>query len=397
MKLYNFDEIIDRKNSGALKTDALMERYGHSDLIPLWVADMDFRCGDFITEALKKRVEEGIFGYTMPSGEYYDSIINWVKARHGWEIRQEWFCYIPGIVKGIALAMMNFTRPGDKVIIQPPVYHPFRLVTQMQHRKVANNPLVEENGKYRMDLDGLRKGIDKDCKLLILCNPHNPVGITWDRETLEEVAEICHENQVLVVSDEIHSDLGIFGNRHIPFATVSEKAKANSITFMAPSKTFNIAGIVSSYSIIPDARIRKSFYDFLHAGELDEGTIFAFTATRAAYGNGLEWMQQMLHYIENNIRFVDEFLKENIPPARAILPQASFLLWLDCRELRLSQKDLNALFVEKAGLALNDGEMFGKEGTGFMRMNVGCPRAILEKALERLKKAYSGGNPYRKV
>lgn len=384
---YNFDEIINRKNSGALKTDALMERYGRPDLIPLWVADMDFRCGNFITDALKKRVEDGIFGYTIPSQEYSNSIINWVKNRHRWEIRREWLSYIPGIVKGIALAIMNFSRPGDKIIIQPPVYHPFRLVTQMQGRKIVNNPLIEGNGNYRMNLKGLRKVIDQDCKLLLLCNPHNPVGITWTWETLEELADICHNKQVLVISDEIHSDLGIFGNKHTPFATVSVKAMENSITFMAPSKTFNIAGIVSSYSIVPDDRIRKSFYDFLHAGELDEGTIFAFTATHAAYRNGLEWMQRMLRYIENNIRFVDGYLNANIPRIKAILPQASFLLWLDCRELRLSQKDLNALFVEKAGLALNDGEMFGEEGRGFMRMNVGCPRVILEKALGQLKRA----------
>jgi cystathionine beta-lyase len=382
---YNFDEIIDRKNSGALKTDALLERYVQADLIPLWVADMDFRCGDFIIDALKKRVEEGIFGYTIPSQEYYDSIVNWVKNQHHWAVKQEWFSYIPGIVKGIALAMMNFTRPGDKVIIQPPVYHPFRLVTLMQHRQVVNNPLIEENGKYRMDLDGLKKIIDKDCKLLLLCNPHNPVGITWEKETLEELAEIAYGNKVLIISDEIHSDMGLFGNKHIPFATVSEKAKENSITMMAPSKTFNIAGIVSSYSIIPNDRIRKSFYDFLYAGELDEGTIFAFTATRAAYEKGLDWMHQMIEYIENNIRFVEHYLKENIPQIKAIIPQASFLVWLDCRELKLSQKDLNTLFVKKAGLALNDGKMFGKEGSGFMRMNVGCPQAILEKALNQLK------------
>jgi cystathionine beta-lyase len=387
MTQYNFDEIIDRRNSGALKTDALSERYGQADLIPLWVADMDFHCGDFIIDALKKRTDEGIFGYTIPSQAYYDSIVHWVKSQHRWTIEQEWFSYIPGIVKGIALAIMNFTRPGDKVILQPPVYHPFRLVTQMQQRQVVNNPLIEENGKYRMDLEGLKKIIDKDCKILLLCNPHNPVGIIWEKEILKELAEICYNNKVLVISDEIHADMGLFGNKHIPFATVSEKAKENSITFMAPSKTFNIAGIVSSYSIVPNAAIRKSFYDFLHAGELDEGTIFAYTATQAAYTNGLEWMRQMLGYIESNILFVDRYLKENIPQIKAFLPQVSFLIWLDCRELRLNQKELNTLFVKKAGLALNDGEMFGKEGRGFMRMNIGCPQAILEKALNQLKSA----------
>jgi cystathionine beta-lyase len=387
MKQYNFDEIIDRKNTGALKTNALKERYGRSDLIPLWVADTDFRCGDFIVDAIRQRAAHGIFGYTIPPQSYYDSVIDWVKNRHHWNIKQEWFSYIPGIVKGIALTILNFSQPQDKIIIQPPVYHPFRLVPLMQRRNIVNNPLIEENGRYRMDLEGLKKVIDKDCKLLILCNPHNPIGITWHRETLEELAEICYNNNLLVVSDEIHSDMGLFGNKHIPFASVSEKAEKNSITFMAPSKTFNIAGLVSSYSIIPDEQIRKSFYDFLRAGELDEGTIFAYAATQAAYEQGLDWMQQMLRYVENNIRFVDNYLKDNIPQIKAIIPQASFLLWLDCRELGFNQKELNDLFVEKAGLALNDGEMFGKEGLGFMRMNVGCPRAILKQALEQLHKA----------
>ncbi|MDR0507472.1 MAG: PatB family C-S lyase [Dysgonamonadaceae bacterium] len=384
MKKYNFDEIIDRKNTGALKIDVLQERYGNSDLIPLWVADMDFRCGDFIIDAIKNRADNGIFGYTVPSQSYYDSIICWINEHHGWKIEQEWISYVPGIVKGIAFTILNFSSPQDKIIIQPPVYHPFRLVTQMHGRQVVNNPLIEENGWYRMDFDGLKKLIDKDCKLLILSNPHNPIGITWQRETLEELAELCYDRGVLVVSDEIHSDMALFGNQHIPFATVSEKAKENSITFMAPTKTFNIAGIVSSYSIIPNCRTRKSFYDFLQASELNEGTLFAYVATQAAYENGVGWMRQMLQYVESNIQFVDSYLKENIPQIKAFIPQASFLMWLDCRDLKLNQKSLEDLFVNKAGLALNSGEMFGKEGIGFMRMNIACPKTVLEKALERL-------------
>jgi cystathionine beta-lyase len=386
MQNYNFDEFIDRRGTGALKTDSLKERYGRDDLIGLWVADMDFRTGDFITNALIKRCQEGIFGYSIPSENYAGSIINWVKNRHGWEIQKEWLSYIPGIVKGIAFCIMKYTLPGDKIIIQPPVYHPFRLVPLMHHRQVVNNPLIEENGKYRMDLEGLRSIIDKNCKILLLCNPHNPIGITWDKDTLEELAEICSENNILVISDEIHSDMGIFGHKHLPFASVSPKAAKNSITFMAPSKTFNIAGIVSSYSIIPNREIRKSFYDYLHASELDEGTIFAYTATEAAYSKGLDWMLQMLAYIENNILFVDNYLKKNIPLIKSFIPEASFLVWLDCRELGLNHSELLSLFVDKAHLALNDGEMFGPGGEGFMRMNIGCPLSIISQALEQLKK-----------
>ncbi|MDR1610147.1 MAG: PatB family C-S lyase [Candidatus Symbiothrix sp.] len=384
---YNFDEVIDRRETCAVKTDALKRLYGREDLIALWVADMDFRCGDFIIDALTKRIGEGIFGYTRASDGYFDSIIKWIGNRHQWEIKKEWLSYIPGIVKGIAFCVMKFTNPGDKIIIQPPVYHPFRLVPQAHSRQIVNNPLIEENGKYRMDLEGLKKIIDKDCKMLILCNPHNPIGIVWDKETLQELAQICAENNILVVSDEIHSDMGLFGYKHLPFACVSQEAAGNSITFMAPSKTFNIAGIVSSYSIIPNQQIRESFYRYLHASELGDGTIFAYAATEAAYGYGEDWMRQMLNYVEGNILFTDTYLKENIPQIKAIIPEASFLVWLDCRELKLQQSELVSLFVNKAHLALNDGEMFGEEGTGFMRLNAGCSRIVLQRALEQLKQA----------
>jgi cystathionine beta-lyase len=386
MKKYNFDEVIDRRGTCAVKTDALAKLYGREDLIALWVADMDFRCGDFIIDALAKRIQEGIFGYTKTSDSYFESIIEWVGTQHQWEVKRDWLSYIPGIVKGIAFCVMKFTDPGDKIIIQPPVYHPFRLVPEAHSRQVVNNPLIEENGKYRMDLEGLKKIIDKDCKMLILCNPHNPVGITWDKKTLQELAHICAENHILVVSDEIHADMGIFGHKHLPFACVSQEAADNSITFMAPSKTFNIAGIVSSYSIIPNQQLRDSFYKYLRASELSDGTIFAYTATEAAYRNGEDWMRQMLDYVESNILFVDSYLKENVPQIKAIIPEASFLVWLDCRALGLQKSELISLFVDKAHLALNDGEMFGPGGSGFMRLNVGCSKIVLKQALEQLGK-----------
>jgi len=388
MEKFNFDEVIDRKGTGAVKTDLLKKRYGREDLIGLWVADMDFRCGDFIIDALTKRCQEGIFGYTMALDSYFESIVEWVENQHQWKINREWLSYIPGIVKGIAFCVMKFTDPGDKIIIQPPVYHPFHLIPEGHSRKVVNNPLIEKNGKYQMDLEGLKKIIDKEkCKMLILCSPHNPVGITWDKEILQELAHICAENNILVISDEIHADMGIFGHRHTPFATVSQEAADNSITFMAPSKTFNIAGIVSSYSIVPNQQLRESFYQYLHASELSDGTIFAYIASEAAYRNGKDWMQQMLEYIESNILFTDKYLKENVPQIKVIIPEASFLIWLDCRALGLPQSELVSLFVNKAHLALNDGEMFGPGGSGFMRLNVGCSRVVLKQALEQLKQA----------
>lgn len=388
MKHYNFDEIIDRKGTSCVKYDGLKNAYqGKENLIPLWVADMDFATPDFIVEALKKRCEHSVFGYTFDDDEYYESIQTWLDYKYHWKTEREWISYIPGIVKGIGLAVQCFTQPGDKVIIQPPVYHPFRLVPTRMGREVVYNPLKLEDGVYKMDFEQLESLIDKDCKMLILSNPHNPGGVVWEKEALVKLAQICSAHGILVISDEIHAEMTYPQFRHHPFATVSEEAAACSVTFMAPSKTFNIAGIVSSYALVPDTRIREKFYSFLEAGELNAGTIFAFTATKAAYTYGAEWLQQMRSYVIENVNFVDEYLKKNIPQIKVYRPQASFLVWLDCRELKLTQPELVQLFEDKAGLALNDGTMFGKEGEGFMRLNIGCPRSILNQALESLKKA----------
>lgn len=388
MKHYNFDEIIDRKGTSCVKYDGLKNAYqGKENLIPLWVADMDFATPDFIVEALKKRCEHPVFGYTFDDDEYYESIQTWLDYKYHWKTEREWISYIPGIVKGIGLAVQCFTQPGDKVIIQPPVYHPFRLVPTRMGREVVYNPLKLEDGIYKMDFEQLESLIDKDCKMLILSNPHNPGGVVWEKEALVKLAQICSAHGILVISDEIHAEMTYPQFRHHPFATVSEEAAACSVTFMAPSKTFNIAGIVSSYALVPDSRIREKFYSFLEAGELNAGTIFAFTATKAAYTYGAEWLQQMRSYVIENVNFVDEYLKKNILQIKVYRPQASFLVWLDCRELKLTQPELVQLFEDKAGLALNDGTMFGKEGEGFMRLNIGCPRSILNQALESLKKA----------
>lgn len=387
MEPYDFDLLIERRGTDCIKVDALKERYGRDDLIPLWVADMDFRTPPFIVEALKKRCKHEIFGYTYASDEYYNSIIRWVEKLHAWKIKREWISYIPGIVKGIGLAVLCFTQPGDKVIIQPPVYHPFRIVPTLENRTIINNPLKLVDGKYVMDFEQLESIIEPDCKILILCNPHNPGGIVWEKETLVRLAEICSKHHILVISDEIHAEIVYPGYTHYPFASVSDLAARNSITFMAPSKTFNIAGIVSSYSIVPDEKIRKQFYSFLEASELNDASIFAYVATCAAYQQGDNWRREMINYVKENVRFVDEYLKAYIPAIKAYLPQASFLVWLDCSELNLSQENLVSLFVDEAHLALNDGSIFGPGGEGYMRLNVGCPRSILEKALNNLKTA----------
>jgi cystathionine beta-lyase len=386
MTHYNFDKVVDRSHTGALKLEVLEERYGRGDLTPLWVADMDFETPSFITNALKRRLEHSLFGYTIDPPEYKPAIINWYQRIHNWNIKAEWLSFIPGIVKGIGMVVDVFTNEGDKVIIQPPVYHPFRLTPLGNKREVVFNPLIETtDGSYHMDFEQLEQ-IAPGCKVLILSNPHNPAGITWDAETLRRLAEICHRNGIIVISDEIHSEMALWGNRHIPFATVSDDAAACSITFGAPSKTFNIAGIVSSYSIIPNKELRERFYAWLTANELNEPTIFSPIATVAAYTDeGDAWRKEMLSYIEGNINFVCDFCKKHIPAIKPWKPQASFLVWLDCRQLGLNHDQLIDLFVNKARLALNDGEMFGPGGEGFMRLNVASPRSILEQALTQLQ------------
>lgn len=385
---YDFDKIIDRHGTGALALDVLQERYGKADLMPLWVADMNFATPQFITDAMKRRLDHSLFGYTVVPKDFWPTVTRWIEAHHQWTVREEWMRFVPGIVKGIGFVVNVFVKPDEKVIIQPPVYHPFRLTPAGNGREVVMNPLIRhDDGSYSMDFDNLAEVADDKCRLLILSNPHNPAGIVWDEETLRRLAHFCAERGIIVISDEIHCDMALFGNRHHPFASVSEEAAQCSITFGAPSKTFNIAGIVSSYCIVPNEDLRNRLFSWMAANELDEPHIFAPIATMAAFNEGEEWRRQMLHYIEGNIMFVEDYLKENLPQIKPLRPQASFLVWLDCRGLRLQHAALVHLFVDEAGLALNDGEMFGKGGEGFMRMNIASPRAVLREALGRLKDA----------
>lgn len=390
---YDFDKIIDRSGSGDLKHEVLQERYGRSDLLPLWVADMDFETPRFITDALRQRLEHSLFGYTVVPDALWTSITQWIQDHHQWDVKREWLTYIPGIVKGIGMAVNVFVKEDEKVIIQPPVYHPFRLTPEGNGRKVVYNPLKEVNGTYEMDFEQLSEVADDKCRLLILSNPHNPAGICWSRETLQRLAHFCYEHHIIVISDEIHADMALFGHQHVPFASVSDEAAQISITFGAPSKTFNIAGIVSSYAIVPNDSLRRRFYTWLEANELNDPPLFSPIATIAAYTQqGEDYRRQMLGYIEENIRFVEDYCREDLPQIKPWRPQASFLVWLDCRALGLTHDALVDLFVNRAHLALNDGAMFfakqsGNDGFGFMRLNVGTPRAILRQALEQLRAA----------
>lgn len=396
MSNYNFDNIINRHGTHSVKTDVLKELYGRDDLIALWVADMDFKADTHIIESIKEVVEHGIYGYPIEPPQYKDSIVNWLQNIQQWKVEKEWLAYLPGIVRGMSYAIQHFTNENDKIIIQQPVYHPFRLIPQNNNRQVANNPLTIKktinNGDwasniYAMDFENLRQITEQNnCKMLILCHPHNPGGIVWDKAALVELAEICYEKQILVISDEIHADLQLWNNQHIPFATVSEKAAQISITMGAPSKSFNIPGLCSSYVIISNPEIRIRFYKWLSDNGYSSPTLMASAATIAAYTKSNPWRKAMLKYIEENIQFTEEYCRQYISKINVIKPQASYLIWLDCRQLNLKQPDLVNLFVNKAHLALNDGAIFGSGGEGFMRMNVGCPKQIVEQALNNLRK-----------
>jgi len=390
---YDFDKIIDRTGSGDIKHMDLLRDFGRSDLIPLWIADMEWETPSFITEALQQRLQHSLFGYTKTPANYWHIISQWIADHHQWKVREDWICYIPGIVKGIGMAVYALLEKTDKVIVQPPIYHPFFLTPQGCQHEVVWNPLKERTDKegrligYDMDFDQLEQVCDNDCRMLILANPHNPIGITWSRETLQRLAHFAATHHLIVISDEIHCDMALFGHKHIPFASVSEEAAHCSITFSAPSKTFNIAGIVSSWAVVPDDQLRQRFYGWMAACELNEEHLFAPIATTAAFLHGETWRQEMIAYLEGNIDFVIDFCRQQLPLINPLRPQASYLLWLDCRALQLSHEALLDLFVNKARLALNDGEMFGPQGHGCMRMNVGCPRSILRQALQQLKQA----------
>ncbi len=383
---YNFDEIVPRKGTDSVKWDGMQHTFGRDDLHPLWVADMDFRTPPFIIEALRKRLEHEVLGYSLKNKGYFPAIINWEQMRYGWEVEREWIHFMPGVVPAIALILNYFTCPGDKVLVQPPIYHPFHLLPTHNDRTVVWNPLTYTNGQFNLDEAAFRRDV-QGCKLFLLCHPHNPGGRVWRREELEMIAEICRESGTLVISDEIHADLTFPPYQHIPFATVSEAACMNSITLQAPSKVFNIPGLASAHSIIPNPEIRNSFYSFLDHNELANGNLFSSIAVTAAYTHGTEWLEQMLEYVSENIRFIADFCATHIPQIKPVIPQASYLVFLDCKGLGLSQAELIHLFKDKAGLALNEGCIFGKEGEGFMRLNAGCPRVYLEEAFQALEQA----------
>ena len=390
---YDFDRVIDRHGSSSVMTDMCQEMFGRTDILPLWVADMGYAACPHITQALAERItQHPIYGYCVPIDDYWQSIIDWQRERNGLVFTQDEVCFIGGIVNGFGLALNHFTRPGDRVVIQEPVYHPFRNLITGNNRMVVNNALKRtDNGFYEMDLEELERIFETEHpRLMVLCNPHNPIGIAWGPDSQRQVASLARKHDVVVFSDEIHGDLMLKGYRHTSFLTVSDDARAVGIVMGAPSKTFNIAGIVSSWCVIKNPELRKPFFTWLSTNEQSSPNFLSMTATRAAYRHGSEWLAQCLEYIEGNIDLVIEYCRDHIPSIVPIKPQASFLLWLDCTGLKLSHDELIDLFVNRARLGLNDGAMFGKSGNGFMRLNVAVPRSIIRQALQQLDKAVNG-------
>ena len=384
---YNFDEIVPRKHTNCLKYDNVMEIFGTEDILPMWIADMDFKTPDFIVNAIRKRLDHELLGYTYCCKRWKPAIQNWVSRRYGWNVKEEEIGFVGGIVPAISFALQCFTKVGDRVLIQPPVYHPYHHVTHDLERTLVFNPLKLVNGQFEVDFAEFEEKV-KDCKVFLLCNPHNPGGRVWSKEELAHMCDICAKYNVLVISDEIHCDMTLKGYKHVPFATCCDKAKELCITFMAASKTFNIAGLKSSYHIIQSEDIRKQYHEFLRKSELDTAHVFATGPVATAYNEGEEWLEQMLEYVEANIDFMEQYLKDNMPKMGMIRPQASFLVFLDARGLGLPHDKLVEFFVREAKVGMNDGAMFGEEGSGCMRMNLGCPRSVLEKALNQIKMAY---------
>ena len=382
-KTYDFDTPIDRRDTSCFKWDALPAMYGRDDLLPMWVADMDFRSPDFVIDAMRRRLDHPVLGYTMPSDGYWQAVCSWLERHYGIVTTKDSLHFIPGIVAGIAYALLALTEPGDRVLVTTPVYPPFLNLPRESGRTLVCSPLRIENGRFAIDFDDFEQRVE-GCSMFIMSNPHNPAGTVWGSEVLGRVAEICNRKGVLVVSDEIHADLTLAGHAHVTYSAVSDKG----ITFMAPSKTFNIAGLGSSVCHISDAGLRKRFFGWLDALGVAGGNVFAFTAAEAAFGGGDEWLGQMLAYLKGNVDTLDAFLKEHMPRVKAVLPEASYLAWLDFGAYGIPHKELADRLVNEAGVVLNDGTTFG--GTayeGCFRLNLGCPRAMLLEALGHISAA----------
>ncbi|HAY98565.1 MAG TPA: MalY/PatB family protein [Mesotoga sp.] len=384
---YNFDRVIERRGTNCIKWDHANLFFGRNDLLPMWVADMDFESPPEVIEAIVARARHGIYGYTARSDGYYESIVRWLNKRHGWKIEKEWISHAPGVVAAVHIAVMAFSHPGDKVIVQTPVYYPFFKAITETGRQMVRNPLKESGLHYTMDFDDLEKKIDSRTKILILCSPHNPVGRVWKEDELSRLTDICFRKNVLIVSDEIHSDL-VFGNcKHIPTAAISESSSSITLTCLAPSKTFNLAGLSSAAVISSNRRLLDEYSNMLNSLGVGMSNVFGTVALETAYNHGEKWLEELLKYINANFEYMRDFLKTNYSEVRVTELEGTYLAWVDFRATGMSVEELRSFLYEKAKVGFEDGSVFGIEGEGFMRVNLACPRAILEEAMKRLMEA----------
>ena len=386
---YNFDEIINRRHTQSSKWDNVGARVGNSDALPMWVADTDFRCPQPVVDVVKARAEHAVYGYPFVVPEFRTATTNWVKKRHGWEIDPNWVVFATGIVPVFNTMVQAFTRPGDEVIIQRPVYHPFGYAIEDNDRVISDNSLIYRDGRYTVDFEDLeRRAANSKAKLFFLCNPHNPVGRVWTEEELRKMAEICLKHQIIMISDEIHSDLVLFGHRHIPISSLDERYQMNTVTCYAPSKTFNIAGLRGSGIVVPNPEIRKKLEAQFKRNRSIQQNVFAVPAYVAAYEECEDYLEQLLPYLEDNATYLEQFLKSHMPKIKLVAPEATYLMWLDCSETGLSGDALAHFFVQESKVAVSRGDGFGPQGADFVRLNIGCPRTTLEEGLQQILEQY---------
>lgn len=382
---FNFDKIIDRTNNFSAKWSEMNKNFGTNNLLPMWVADMDFLTAPCVMEALKDRLEQGIFGYTTRPSSYNESIVNWLDNRFSWKINQEWLMFSPAVITSISLLIQNLTQKNDKIMIQEPVYSPFHSIVESNERNLVISPLVKlDDGSYVMDYEDIEAKI-KDVKVFILCNPHNPVGRVWTREELTRLGEICLKHNVLVISDEIHSDIILKNHKHTPFASISKEFRENTITCMAPTKTFNLAGLQSSFLVISNPYYYEVMDKAFSILDIKRNNAFSLVATEAAYNYGEDWLYELIKYIEDNVDFAIDYIKNHIPQLKVKKPEGTYLLWVDFSNLNVDKEDLKNALINKGRIALSDGSSFGIGGDGYYRINLACPRSMVLEGLKRIE------------
>ena len=382
---FNFNKIIDRTNNFSAKWSEMNKNFGSNDLLPMWVADMDFLTAPCIMEALKDRLEQGIFGYTTRPSSYNESIVNWLDNRFSWKIKKEWLMFSPAVITSISLLIQNLTKKNDKIMIQEPVYSPFHNIVELNERDLVISPLIKlDDGSYIMDYEDIEAKI-KDVKIFILCNPHNPVGRVWTREELTRLGQICLKHNVIVISDEIHSDIILKNHKHIPFASISKEFCKNTITCMAPTKTFNLAGLQSSFLVMSNPYYYEVMDRAFSTLDIKRNNAFSLVATEAAYNYGEDWLDELIKYIEDNVDFAIEYIKTHMPKLKVKKPEGTYLLWVDFNSLNVDEKDLKDALINKGKVALNSGSSFGIGGDGYYRINLACPRAMVLEALKRIE------------